>query len=183
MSRIATAVVIASGVLVAADLAAQMPMPTPGPEQAIFKMDEGVWDATIELTPGPGAPPMTSTGVETNTVGCGGLCLITDFKGDLVPGMTLHGHGLTAWDSAAKKYVGTWTDSMSDGLATISGTYDAAAKTMTTAMEGRDASGAMVKSRTVSEYPSPDKRVMTMYSTGPDGKEMQTMRVTYARRK
>jgi hypothetical protein len=183
MSRIAVAVVIASGVLVAADVAAQMPMPAPGPEQAIFKMDEGVWEATIELTPGPGAPPVTSTGVETNTVGCGGLCLITDFKGDLMPGMAFHGHGITAWDSTAKTYVGTWTDSMSGGLATMTGTYDAAAKRMTTAMEGRDASGAMVKSRSVSEYSSPDKRVMTMYSTGPDGKEMQTMRVTYTKRK
>jgi hypothetical protein len=171
MSRIAIAVVIASGVLVAADVAAQMPMPTPGPEHAIFKMDEGVWDATIELTPGP-----TSTGVETNT-------LVTDFKGDLMPGMAFHGHGITAWDSTAKKYVGTWTDSMSGGLASMTGTYDAAAKTMTTAMEGRDASGAMVKSRSVSEYAAPDKRVMTMYSTGPDGKEMQTMRVTYTKRK
>ena len=178
MSGIAIAVVIASGVLVAGDVAAQMPMPTPGPEHAIFKMDEGVWDATIEMLPGP-----TSTGVETNTVGCGGLCLITDFKGALMPGMAFHGHGITAWDSTAKKYVGTWTDSMSGGLASMTGTYDAAAKTMTTAMEGRDASGAMVKSRSVSEYSSPDTRVMTMYSTGPDGKEMQTMRVTYTKRK
>jgi hypothetical protein len=183
MSGISRIVVAAIVVFVAGTAAAQPPMPTAGPEQAIFKMDEGVWDATIELTPGPGAPPMTSTGVETNTLGCGGLCLITDFKGDLMPGMAFHGHGITAWDSTAKNYVGTWTDSMSGGLASMTGTYDAAAKTMTTTMEGRDASGAMVKSRSVSEYAAPDKRVMTMYATGPDGKEMQTMRVTYTRRK
>ena len=32
----------------------------------------------------PGAPPMKSTGVETSVLGCGGLCLITDFKGEIV---------------------------------------------------------------------------------------------------
>jgi hypothetical protein len=185
MRRTAIAVVTAAAVHVVAPVAAaQMPpMPAPGPEQAIFKMDEGVWDAAIELNQGPDAAATTSAGIETNIVGCGGLCLITDFKGDLVPGMTLHGHGLTAWDSAAKKYVGTWTDSMSDGLATMSGTYDAASRTMTTTMEGRDTSGALVKSRTVAEHLSPDKRVMTMYTTGANGEEVQIMRVTYVRRK
>ena len=125
----------------------------------------------------------TAAGIETNTVGCGGLCLITDFKGDLMPGMTLHGHGITAWDSAAKKYVGTWTDSMSDGLATLSGSYDAASRTMTTSLEGCDTNGTLVKSRTVSEHRSPDTRVMTMFTTGANGEEVQIMRVTYVRRK
>ena len=182
MSSIAIAVVAAVAVLVAGPAFGQAPMPAPGPEQALFKMDEGVWDATIELTP-PGIPAMTSTAVETNTVGCGGLCLITDIKGELMQGMAFHGHGLTTWDSVAKKYVGSWTDSMSIGLATAEGTYDAAAKKMTTTMESREAGGALVKSRAVSEYPSPDRRVMTMFTAGPDGKEVQMMRITYTKRK
>ena len=183
MSSIPRVVVTAVAVVVAAPASAQPPMPGPGPEQAIFKMDEGVWDATLELNRGPDAPSTTAAGIETNTVGCGGLCLITDFKGDLMPGMTLHGHGITAWDSAAKKYVGTWTDSMSDGLATLSGSYDAASRTMTTSLEGRDTNGTLVKSRTVSEHRSPDTRVMTMFTTGANGEEVQIMRVTYVRRK
>lgn len=32
-------------------------MPKPGPEHAILKMDEGTWNAVVELNPGPGAPP------------------------------------------------------------------------------------------------------------------------------
>jgi hypothetical protein len=183
MSRISQVVITVAAVLVATPALAQPPMPTPGPEHAIFKMDEGTWDATIELTPGPGMPSMTSTGVETNTIGCGGLCLVTDFKGELMPGMNFHGHGLTTWDSAARKYVGTWTDSMSSGLASMTGTYDSAAKKMTTTTENRDPSGALVKSRSVSEYPAPDRRVMTMYAAGPDGKENQTLRITYTRQK
>src|SRR5687768_13376316 len=86
------------------------PMPKPGPEHELFKMDAGTWDATVEVIPGPGMPPMTSKGVEVNTLGCSGLCLITDFKGDMMPGVPFNGHGISAWDSGKKKYVMSWTD-------------------------------------------------------------------------
>ena len=96
---------------------------------------------------------MTSKGVEVNTVGCGGLCLITDFKGEIMPGVAFHGHGTTAYDSVSKKYVGSWSDSMSTGLAISEGTFDPATKKITGTMSARDMTGAMAKSRTVSESP------------------------------
>jgi hypothetical protein len=158
-------------------------LPKPGPEQEVFKLDEGTWDAVVEMTPGPGAPTMTSKGVQVDTLGCGGLCLITDFKGELMPGLSFHGHGLTAYDSSKKKYVGSWTDSMSAGLMMSEGTYDPAAKKMTGWMEGPDMSGAMTKSKTVSEYVDADHHTMTMFMQSQDGKDVQTMKITYTRRK
>lgn len=159
------------------------PMPKPGPEHEVLKMDVGTWDAVVETFPGPGAPPMTSKGVEVNTLGCGGLCLISDFKGEFMPGMAFHGHGTTAWDPAKKKYVGSWTDSMSAGLSMGESTHDAAAKKVEGTMEGRDMTGALVKSRSVVSYTDSDHRVMTMFMTTPDGTEVQTMRISYTRRK
>jgi hypothetical protein len=126
---------------------------------------------------------MTSKGVEVNALGCGGMCLITDFKGELMPGMTFQGHGVTTWDAAKKKYAGSWTDSMSAGLSISQGTYDPATKKVTGSMEGPGMAGEIVKSRTVVEYNGTDSRVMTAYTPGPDGKEMQSMRITYTRRK
>ena len=158
-------------------------MPKPGPEHQLFKMDEGTWDAAVELTPGPGAPQMTSKGVEVNTIGCGGLCLITDFKGEMLPGMTFQGHGLATWDTTKKKYAGSWTDSMSQGLAVTEGTWDPAAKKMTGWMEGPDMTGKITKTRSVVEYPTEGTRVMTAYAPMPDGKEAQVLRITYTRRK
>lgn len=158
------------------------PMPKPGPEHALLKMDEGTWDAVVELVPGPGAAPVTSKGVEVNTVGCSGLCLISDFKGDVM-GMPFLGHGITTWDPAKKKYVGAWTDSMSTGLAIGENTYDPATKKWSGTMEGPDQTGKVVKSRSTGEMPDPNTRIMTMYGTGPDGKEMQTLKITYTRRK
>jgi hypothetical protein len=174
---------IALGLVASARAQGTPPMPTPGPEHAVLKMDEGTWDAVVEISTGPGAPPMTSKGVEVNVVGCGGLCLISDFKGEMGPGMMFHGHGTTAYDPAKKKYVGSWTDSMSTGLSISEATYDAAAKTSTGWMEGPDMTGNVMKMRSTVEYPDADHRVFTMYSTGADGKETPGMRITYTRRK
>ena len=163
--------------------AQDMPLPKPGPEHAMLTRDAGTWDAVVELAAAPGAPPMMSKGVEVNTVGCGGLCLITDFKGEIMPGVAFDGHGTTTYDTVIKKYVGSWTDSMSAGLALSEGAYDPATKKITGTMQARDMTGAMVKSRTTSESPDADHRVMTMFMPMPDGKEMQTMRISYTRRK
>ncbi len=158
------------------------PTPKPGPEHAVLQMDVGTWDAVVEVTPGPGAPATTSKGVEVNTMGCGGLCLVTDFKGDVM-GTPFHGHGVATWDPAKKKYVGSWTDSMSTGLALGESTYDPAAKKWTGWMEGPDMTGKVTKSRSVVEWRDASTRVFTLFSPGPDGKEMEGLRITYTKRK
>jgi len=184
LMRLALAVTLGVTVLAGRAAAQQgMPMPKPGPEHMVFKQDEGTWDAVVEMFMAPGAPPMTSKGVETSVVGCGGLCLITDFKGEMGPGQPFSGHGTSAWDPAKKKYVGSWTDSMSSGIAMSEATYDAAARTMTGTMEGPDASGKVAKMKSVVEYKGADSRVFTMYMTGPDGKDVLGMRITYTKRK
>ena len=72
---------------------------------------------------------------------------------------------------------------MSTGMAVTEGTYDAATKKLTGTMEGPDMTGAVVKTRTVSEWRDANTRVMTAFMTGPDGKEIQVMRITSTRRK
>ena len=164
------------------------PLPKPGPEHALFKDAVGVWDAKVESFMAPGQPPAVSKGVETNRLGCGGLCLITDFKGSVSmgpgPAITFEGHGTETYDQGKKKYTGTWVDSMSTGLSLSESTYDAAKKTATGWMESPDpATGKPVKMRMVAEYPSSNGRVMTAYANGPDGKEFVTLRITYTRAK
>jgi hypothetical protein len=178
-----TALALALGVTTAT-LAAQQapPMPKPGPEHEVFKMDVGTWDAVVEMSPGPGMPAQKSKGVETNRIGCGGLCLISDFKADM-GGMPFEGHGVSTWDPNKKKYVGAWTDSMSTGVAIGESTYDAKTKTWSGTMEGPDMTGKVVKSRAVGEMPNPSTRIFRMYSAGPDGKEVETMTITYTKRK
>jgi hypothetical protein len=164
-------------------LRAQAPeMPKPGPEHELFKQDAGTWDATVEAWMAPGAPPMTSKAVETNVLGCGGLCLVTEFKGDF-GGVPFDGHGTSAYDPTKKKYVGSWTDSMSTGLMIGESTYDPVKKVVTGYMEGPDMTGKVVKSKSVVEYKADGSRVFTMYNRTPDGKEVAGMRITYTKRK
>jgi hypothetical protein len=144
-----TAVVVVLLGAVAAAAQEMPPLPKPGPEHEILMRDAGTWDAKIEMqTPGG---PMTSTGVETSRIGCGGLCLITDFKGEMMPGMSFEGHGTTAYDANKKKYVGSWTDSMSQSLNVAESTWDTTTKTMTSMRKGLDMTGARVKMKAIVE--------------------------------
>jgi Protein of unknown function (DUF1579) len=182
MHRILLAFTLACGLAVAARAAQDMPPPPkPGPEHALFKEDEGTWDASIEMFMPGQSTPMVSKGVETNIVGCGGLCLITDFKGDMM-GQGFHGHGTATYDVGKKKYVGSWTDSMSTGLGITEGTYDPAKRTFSGWFEGPDMTGKVMKMRNVTEYKDKNTRVFSMYGPGPDGKEALGMRITYTRK-
>ena len=72
---------------------------------------------------------------------------------------------------------------MSTGLATGESTYDPQTKKWTGTMEGPDMTGKIVKSRSVGEMPNANTRIFTLYSTGPDGKESESMKITYTKRK
>jgi hypothetical protein len=168
---------------------AMPPLPKPGPEHAIYKDLAGTWDAKVESFMAPGAPPSVSNGTETSRVGCGGLCLITDFKSSFVmgppstPPTPFDGHGTETYDAAKKKYVGSWVDSMSTGLTTTESTYDVGTRTMTGWMEGPDLSGKVSKMKSTVVSKDANTRVFSMYNVGPDGKESLGMRITYTRRK
>lgn len=161
--------------------AQQPPVPKPGAEHKLLTADAGTWDAVIEFAGEPGKPPTKSKGVEVNTIGCGGMCLVTSFKGD-VGGMAFEGAGVTTYDPKKKKYVGNWVDSMSAGMAIGESTYDAAKKTWSGTMEGPDMSGNIIKARSTTVNTA-GTRVFTLFGPGPDGKESQMMKITYTRRK
>ena len=163
-------------------LAQMPPAPKPGPEQALLKRDVGVWDATVEMQGPPGAPPSVSKGTETVSMTCGGLWQVTEFKGEMM-GQPFEGRGTTGFDANKKKYVGTWVDSMTTGLALVEATHDPAKNQMTGTMEAPDPTGAIGKMKQVTEWKDADNRIFTMFMTGPDGKEVQAMKITYKRRK
>jgi len=156
------------------------PLPKPGPEHAVLAADAGTWDAVVETWMAPGQPPMTSKAVESNTL-INGMYLISDFKGDF-GGMPFQGHGLTWWDAASKTYKGIWVDNMSPAPMNGSSTYDAASKTFKGEMTGPDMTGALQTMRSETVQKSDGTRVMTMFMKGPDGKDMQTMKVTYTKK-
>ena len=116
-----------AAVMAAAAVQAQEP-PKPGPEHEVLKKMEGTWDATMKFG------GMESKGTSTYKMDLGGLWLVSTFEGDF-GGMKFSGRGLDSYDTAKKKYVGVWVDSMSTSPMMMEGDYDAAKKTLT--MTGR----------------------------------------------
>jgi len=156
--------------------------PKPGPEHEHLKKAAGVWDATVEMSEAPGKPPAVSKGTETNTLMAGGLWLVSDFKSTFA-GQPFEGHGVSGYDPAKKKFVGTWVDSWTTGLGTSEGTIDPVTKKETAWMEGPDQTGKVTRTKMEVEWKDDDTRVFTMWGPGPDGKAFPGLKITYKRRK
>lgn len=171
------AVTMALGVLVtAAGLTAQQPPDVkPGPEHALFKQDEGTWDATVK------AMGSESKGTLTCKVGLNGLWLLENFKSDF-GGTAFEGLGATSYDPAKKKYVNVWIDSMSTAPMVSEGTYDKAKKTMTLAGEMPMPDGKSMKITMVSVTKDANTKIFTLNGAGPDGKNFEMLHITYKRR-
>jgi hypothetical protein len=156
--------------------------PKPGPEHEHLKKAAGVWDATVEMSEAPGKPPAVSKGTETSAMIAGGLWLVTDFKSEMM-GQPFEGHGVSGYDPAKKKYVGTWVDSWSSSVGVSEGSFDPATKKETSFMDMVDPAGKPTKMKMEVEWKDDDTRVFTMWGPGPDGKPFPGLKITYKRRK
>jgi len=155
--------------------------PQPGAEHEVLRKQVGTWDATVEMSPGPGAPPLVSQGVETNSL-LAGMWLVTQFKSEM-GGMTFEGHGVSGWDANKKKYTSSWVDTMSSGMSLGEAAWDAASQAMTGWMEGPDMTGKAMRTKATTQWIDADTRLFTISGPGPDGKEMSFLKITYKRRK
>ena len=151
-------------------------MPTPGPEHAMLKKMEGEWNAKIK------AGEAESTGTMTSKMELGGFWLITQFKGDIA-GMPFEGRGMDTYDPTKKKFVSLWADSMGPFPMVAEGTYDKEKKRLTMTSEGMGPNGMPAKYKMVTDYPSDDKQLFTMFLLPPGGEEVKMMTIEYTRKK
>ncbi len=170
MSRWFGAIVV--GLLVA-PLAIAQEAAKPGPEHAVLKKLEGTWDATMNMG------GMESKGVTVYKADLNGLWLMSSFEAELF-GAKFTGRGQDGYDPGKKKYIGTWVDSMSFGMVSLEGTYDADKKTMTMTGEGPGPDGKPQKYKTVSEHKDDNTIHFSMYMG--DGKG-PSFTIAYKRRK
>lgn len=149
-----------------------------GPEFELLKKDVGEWDATITVTPGPGAPPQESTGRLVGRLISGGRWLITDFKNHTTG---FEGHGIYGYNPATKRYVGTWVDDMRTSIYVGEGEWDERSQTMTYTWSAALPNGKTMSWKETSETVSENERVFLVLFPGPDGREFEMMRVFYRR--
>jgi hypothetical protein len=184
MRRLAPFALLAVCLVPASARAQSKPVESPsGPPYAPIQLSEadlGTWD--VELT---GRTPMgarvTVRGIETNTVGCNGTCIVTRIEGELAKATQRHG-GSTAW----------WRgyDSNHDLTLKQTGIPEVA---LAPPGSGRDPVGmasarpvapraAIPASRTSVEYQGTERRIVTVYRTDATGADVPVTRIVYTRR-
>lgn len=168
-----TTLLLAASTFAATTALRQMPMPKPGPEHDVLKHMAGMWDADVQYGQFP-----ASKGAMDAKLELGGLWIVSNYTGEMGPGMPFTGHQVFGWDSQKKKYVGCWVDSGSTHMSLTEGTYDAASKTMTMTGEGPDMSGKMATMTTLIKVQDADHHTFTMHMGGPETAPMMTIKYT-----
>ncbi|HZN59359.1 MAG TPA: DUF1579 domain-containing protein [Planctomycetota bacterium] len=157
--------------------------PKPGPEHELLKQLEGKWEGKMMLRMAADAPAQESKTTEESKLGCGGFWLITDTKGESQEMGSFVGHGMVGYDTAKKKYVGIWGDSMASYLFPYEGSYDAATKTWTYTGMAKDMQGKDLKVVLKTTVKDKDHYTFTMRHADEAGKDMEALKAEYTRKK
>jgi hypothetical protein len=154
----------------------------PTEQHKLLERHAGKWTLSLKSWMDPKQPPVESKGTAEGKVILGGRFVQSTITSDFM-GKPFSGVGVTGYDKAKKKFVGTWIDSMSTGIMRSEGTADAAGKVITTQAVSTDPlSGKDSRMRIVGKWESDDKLVEEFYEKR-GGKEMKTMEITYSRAK
>lgn len=151
-------------------LIAQPPeFPTPTKEHQWLKQFVGKWESQSEGSMGPGQPVMKCKGTLEGRM-LGGFWLVNELQGDVM-GTPMTSIQTIGYDPAAKKYVGTWVDSMMNHLWNYQGSVDATGKILTLDAMGPNfmAEGKLTKFRDAYEFKSADHVIATSSMMGEDG--------------
>lgn len=178
MKRLGILSVAATAVLCMSARAFAQEVASPGPEHKMLAEMAGSWECTITMAGVPGE----SKGTSESKMELGGLWLVTEFSGDF-GGLPFQGRGLDGYDTAKKKYIGVWVDSMTTSPLVMEGDYDQEKKTLTTTGKGPGPEGKPVGYKAVTAHPDKDHQTFTLYLVGDDGQETSMMTIEYVRKK
>jgi hypothetical protein len=157
---------------------------TPGAEHKMLEESVGTWDAEVKIwMKGPDGEATVSTGTSENKMILGGRYLQQDFTGEMM-GQPFVGTGLTGYDNVKKKYVGTWVDNMSTGLATMEGVTDKDGKSVTMwgKMDDAMTGEKNKKIKYVTHFVDKDTQVFESYDVTTYGDKKPMMQITYKRK-
>lgn len=156
--------------------------PAPVKEHEWLKQLAGEWDTTAACSAAPGQPAVTWKGTESTRL-LGGFWAMGEHKGDVM-GTPMTGVMTVGYDTAKKKFVGTWVCSMCDFMFRYEGELDETGKVLTLHTEGPDpATGKTTRMKDVLTIKDKDSRELTSSAQGADGKWTPFMTMTAKRKK
>jgi hypothetical protein len=157
------------------------PIAVPEKEHKWLQQFVGEWAFESAATMSPGQPEIKSKG-KMKSRGLGGMWVLNEITMP-IPGAEIIGVQTLGYDSAKKKYVGSWVDSMNSHMWTYEGTVDAGGKKITLEADGPNfmTPGKTTKFRDEYEFKSADQVVATSSMLGEDGKWIVFMNGTMTR--
>jgi hypothetical protein len=153
---------------------------TPGTHHRKLDPFAGTWNARVRHWMHPGADANESTGTMTSTWVLGNRFLKQEYKDD---SGQFEGTGFWGYNNVTGRYEGFWIDVMMTGMTYDVGDCDEAGKVWTMSGESEfPTAGRKVAKRTIITLLGPDRHVMEMHYTGPDGDEFKALEIEYARK-
>lgn len=153
----------------------------PQKEHEWLKQLEGEWVTEADFVMAPGQKPEKSKGTESSK-SLGGLWAVSELKMECM-GETMTGLMTVGYDTAKKKYVGTWVCSACDHKFEYVGSVSG--QTLTLETEGPNPADPKktVKMKDVIELKDKDTKTLTSFMQGEDGKWVTFMTLTAKRKK
>jgi len=154
----------------------------PGEAHRALEPLAGKWTSTGKFWMTPDAEAQDMTGTAENTLIYGGRFLKQEYEGPWM-GEVFQGLGFTGYDNLKGEYISIWIDSMATSIMTVSGQYDAAARTLKQSGTNSCPLTGETERWGRSEWTivDNDHNTYASYALGPDGQEFKTMEIVYTR--
>ena len=156
---------------------------TPGKHHKYLDSLVGQWDGVFKIYMEPGQDPMISRGIVTREWILDGRFLKETVEATSDWG-TFSGLGFYGYDNIDQQYEIVWMDSMSTGIYSETGTYDAQKMLLKTQGTKRDPStGRVINTWGEFDLSDPDEHLYVSYMSGPDGRSFKHFEGVTSRQK
>jgi hypothetical protein len=154
----------------------------PGPEQAFLARRAGEYTRTIKFVGQGGADASSFSGTAKISTALGGRFLVEE-NNDVVFGRPVSGMRIYGFNNVTKQYEAVSMYTMSTAMLRMTGTSSDGGKTIDFTGTSVDLHGGTVPLHLVVRQVDDDEFVVTLMSTGADGKEAAFQETTYSRKK
>jgi Protein of unknown function (DUF1579) len=177
----------------AQDSSPQKPQPTPdahqaadatkpGPEQEFLAKRAGEYTRTIKFVAQPNADANASSGTSKISVALGGRFVVEE-NNDTVFGRPVSGTRIYGFNNLTKQYEAVWMYTGSTAIIFLTGTSGDGGKTIDLTGVTQNLRGDKIPLHSIIRQVDDNQFVVTLMSTGPDGKEAAFQETTYTRKK
>ncbi len=152
----------------------------PGPEQAFLAKRAGEYTRTVKFVAQPNAN--ASTGTAKISVTLGGRFIVEE-NTDTVFGRQVSGTRIYGFNNITKHYEAVWMYTMSTAMLFLTGTSPDGGKTIDLTGMSQNHRGDEIPIHATIRQVDDDQFVVTLMSSGVDGKEAAFQETTYTRKK